>query len=94
MFLYNNLVLVDFGFATPYCNKECTEHISEGQLDMFRGNIMFSSHSQLQFNKTSRKDDLISLCYFMLYFLNEGRLPGINIPKGSHKLNTFDLMSQ
>ena len=40
---------------------------------------MFSSYDQMNFKPTSRKDDLHSLCYMLLYLLNDLRLPGLDI---------------
>lgn len=47
-------------------------------MKVFRGNIMFASPNQLNFRTTSRRDDLISLVYLMIYMLNQGEL--INQP--------------
>ena len=72
-----NINLIDFGFATKYMINN--EHIKKTKVDIFRGNIMFASLSQLDFNITSRRDDLISLCYMVVYILNKGTIPGINM---------------
>ena len=66
-----HVVLIDFGFAEKYIDKNDI-HISDIELkDSFRGNILFSSLEQMQFKTTSRKDDLVSLCYMIMYLLNE-----------------------
>jgi hypothetical protein len=36
---------------------------------------MFSTINQLSFLTTSRKDDLLSLCYLMVFLLNRGDVP-------------------
>ena len=36
---------------------------------------MFSTINQLSFLSTSRKDDLVSLCYLLVFLLNEGDVP-------------------
>lgn len=71
--------LVDFGFATKYVerarsrkkdgNADETVHISKTEVDVFRGNMIFSSTNQLQFYSTSRRDDLIALCYLLIYLV-------------------------
>ena len=67
--------LVDFGYADYYCSKE-GEHIKPDiQLSQFKGNLMLASEHQLRFNKTSRKDDLVSLSYILLFLLNDFELP-------------------
>ena len=52
--------LIDFGFSKKfYKDKNSVEHIEENTLvDSFQGNILFSSHSQMSFHETSRRDDL------------------------------------
>ena len=37
----------------------------------FRGNMMFASIDQMEFKKTSRRDDLASLAYMILYLMND-----------------------
>lgn len=41
--------------------------------------MIFSSAHQLQFMMTSRRDDLISLCYLLVFLINKGNIPGVNI---------------
>lgn len=74
-----SLNLIDFGFATRWVDKKTGKHIEETTLSKFKGNIMFSSAHQLSFKSTSRRDDLISLCYLMVYLLNDCQLPGIDL---------------
>jgi hypothetical protein len=67
-----SLHLVDFGFATRFIDKSTGLHIEEDEVSTFRGNMIFGSLNQLNFMTTSRRDDLISLCYMMIYMLNNG----------------------
>ena len=39
---------------------------------------MFASIDQMDFKETSRRDDLASLAYMMLYLMNEQNLPGLD----------------
>lgn len=41
--------------------------------------MIFSSTNQLQFYCTSRRDDLISLCYLLIFLLRRGELPKLDI---------------
>ena len=41
--------------------------------------MVFSSAHQLQFMMTSRRDDLISLCYLLVFLVNKGNIPGVKI---------------
>ena len=63
-------VLIDFGYCKKYLDKD-NSHIDEKEeVELFKGNIMYASYGQMKFKKTSRKDDLISLCYIMIYLIN------------------------
>lgn len=67
--------LIDFGFAQKYVKKDGKEHISDKEIvPVFQGNIIFASPRQMAFVKTSRKDDLISLFYMLIFMLNDGKL--------------------
>jgi hypothetical protein len=44
-------------------------------LDVFRGNMLFATHNQFSFKSTSRKDDLLSLCYLLVYLFHGGNVP-------------------
>lgn len=51
--------------------------------------MIFASLNQLRFNVTSRRDDLISLCYLLVYILNNGELPGIDLSLDLDKKQSF-----
>lgn len=83
------LHLIDFGFATRFCDKVTKQHIEEHDVDTFRGNIIFGSLNQLNFKVTSRRDDLISLLYMMIYILNNGKLSGIDLESQMSSFEAF-----
>lgn len=66
-------------------------------MDIFRGNILFSSVNQLEFRPTSRKDDLTSLSYLLLFLFNNCILPkfdkdfyeGKNVIENFNKMKLF-----
>ena len=62
--------IIDFGFCTRYTDEVTGEHIKLKKVESFRGNLKFASLNQLGFFCTSRRDDLISLCYLLVYLLN------------------------
>ena len=66
-----NLKLIDFGLATSYLEEDTGNHISQTVQNIFKGNIIFASLNALNFNQTSRKDDLISLLYYLLSLADE-----------------------
>lgn len=70
-----DLCFIDLGLVTRWYNPNRSSHVDYDQrLDMFRGTIRYASvHSQLG-RTASRRDDIESLAYTLLYLLN-GRLP-------------------
>jgi serine/threonine protein kinase len=86
-----SLHLVDFGFATRYFDKSTGLHMEEDEVDTFRGNMIFGSLNQLNFMTTSRRDDLISLCYMIIYMLNKGQLSGIDLESNLANTEAFKL---
>jgi len=69
--------LVDFGFASKFIDKD-GQHIKLTNTEIFRGNMVFASVSQFDFIKTTRRDDLISLCYLLVYMFNKGDVPYVH----------------
>lgn len=88
-----NVNLIDFGFATQYAvrveESRQMKHIKKHQVKTFRGNMIFSSHNQLCFDSTSRKDDMISLCYLLVYLVRGGSLPHFVEKKGRSYRDLF-----
>lgn len=72
------LTLVDFGFATRYMDHKTNEHKPQKQINCFRGNLLFSSKNLLEFQQPSRRDDMISFFFMMVYLLNKCNFPGID----------------
>lgn len=60
--------LVDFGFSDKFYDEDTQEHIKEGEtVDLFKGNLFYSSLNQLHFKRTSARDDIISVFYLTLF---------------------------
>lgn len=77
-----DIYLIDFGLARRYCqtvNNEY-EHVKQVKLHSFTGTARYASITAQQQFTTSRKDDLESLAYIMVYFL-KGRLPWQQVGK-------------
>ena len=70
-----NVVLIDYGLATEYRNNATGEHLPMEEMELFNGNLMFASEYALEFKRPSRRDDLLSLCYILIYLLNGMELP-------------------
>ena len=68
--------LIDFGFASPFLNKDGS-HVKDSEMNEdFQGNIIFASLDQMNFFRTSRKDDIISVFYMLVTMLNNNRPVG------------------
>lgn len=69
----NRLYLIDFGIATKY-RKPNGEHIEKLNCERFKGSMIFASKNVFNFWDSSRRDDLISLVYNLIFYLDESRL--------------------
>jgi serine/threonine protein kinase len=72
----NELFLIDFGFCKSYLDGE--NHAKIRSTYNIIGSINYASIMSHRRYELSRRDDLESLCYMLLYFLN-GSLPWNNI---------------
>ena len=66
----NETTIIDFGFSRSYLEDGI--HIENEDVEKFQGNVFFASHNRMQFKSASRRDDLISLVYLLVYLLNRG----------------------
>ena len=63
------LYLIDFGLSTPYIDEQ-GKHIEKKQLYKFSGNFNFAALNSCRgFNK-SRRDDIESAFYVLIYLIN------------------------
>lgn len=89
--------LIDFGFATEFLDRKTGSLKNKERLDLFRGNIIFSTANQLKFHSTGRRDDVISLFYLLVYLFKKGEMPCL--PKGTNapdldKIDLFKVVSK
>ena len=69
--------LIDFGLSSKLMKNIELQHVDEAELlDSFEGNLLFSSLGQMEFKRTSKRDDLIQLFYMMTFLLNDNFLVG------------------
>lgn len=61
--------LIDYGLARKYLDAE-GEHLPNLVQRVFRGNVIFASKNLFNLDTPSRRDDLISLCYLLLYLID------------------------
>ena len=74
------LYLIDFGLASRYLAEDGT-HFKKQQMFKFSGNFLFSSLNSCRgFNK-SRRDDIESAFYMLIYLINHQSLPWSDFDK-------------
>jgi hypothetical protein len=56
--MYNSIILIDYGLCVKFFSNE-------NESPRLHGNIRYSSANALKGNPVSRKDDIISFCYFL-----------------------------
>jgi len=87
-----HVILVDFGFANFYVDKD-GNHIDQSEtVETFQGNLLFASLEQLNFCKTSRRDDMISLGYLLMYLLNNNEMP--MMPSSFYDMTSQDIIKR
>ena len=68
------LYLIDFGLATPYLKADGS-HIKQKSLNKFSGNFMFASINSIRGYNKSRRDDIQSVFFVLIYLINGSELP-------------------
>jgi len=71
------IYLIDFGISSVYLDEE-GNHIEKVLHNTFTGNFLFASLNSCCRIVQSRRDDIQSLFYMMIYLLNDNRLPWSN----------------
>ena len=72
------LYLIDFGLSKKYKNPKTGEHIKYFNNHRLNGTARFASIHALEGYELSRRDDLESLCYVLVYLL-KGSLPWMKL---------------
>ena len=65
----NKLYLIDFGISSRFLDEN-NNHIPFEQNVSFKGNLIFSSKNAFAEVTLSRRDDIISLVYFLIFCVN------------------------
>lgn len=76
---HNTIYLIDFGLSISYINNKTMQHRDYEHKHQFTGSFRYSSINNHKGIQQSRRDDLESICYMMIYFY-KGILPWQNIP--------------
>ena len=64
--MINKLYLIDFGITQKFLDKD-GKHLPYSDDVPFKGNVIFSSKNAFEQISLSRRDDLISLIYFLVF---------------------------
>lgn len=82
----SEIYIIDFGLARRYCqiseDGQTVEHVQRVKVQSFTGTARYASIGAQQQFTTSRKDDLESLAYILIYF-QKIKLPWQLVPKAS-----------
>jgi casein kinase 1 len=68
------IYLIDFGLASRYLDQD-GNHIVKENLKKFSGNFVFASMNSCKGYSKSRRDDVQSAFFLLVYLLNDQRLP-------------------
>ena len=82
------IYLIDFGLAKKYRSGRTGKHIKFSIPRRLTGTAGFASANALRGTEQSRRDDLESLGYVLIYFLKRGELPWKNL-NISNKLKRY-----
>lgn len=66
--------IIDFGLTCKYLDQN-QKHIEKEYIEKFTGNYLFASLNSCRGNNKSRRDDIQSIIYVMVYLLNDCKLP-------------------
>ena len=80
----HNIYLIDFGFSRKYRSSKTGRHIKFNKNYYLIGSLFFSSCNAIQGYEISRRDDLESLGYVILYLANGCWLPWQNDDKNTN----------
>ncbi|CDW86942.1 serine threonine protein kinase [Stylonychia lemnae] len=78
IFVHNNkVVLIDFGSATSYIDKDTKQHIRDSSYKQMKGTPCTASIHSHNNKEVSRRDDLISAIYCIMYLHKKRALLGL-----------------
>ena len=83
--------LIDFGLLTKYKDNN-GQHIQNGIEDKFRGSLLFASKYAFNYVRPSRRDDMISLVYLLVFFLDASRLTFVELVRQEDRDRKFELI--
>ena len=84
------IYLIDFGLSKKYIDPKTGEHIKFKNNHRLNGTPRYASIHALEGYELSRRDDLESLCYVLVYLL-KGSLPWARI-KNKNKYDKYKII--
>jgi hypothetical protein len=84
------IYLIDFGLSKKYIDPKTGEHVKFKNNHRLNGTARFASVHALEGYELSRRDDLESLCYVLVYLL-KGNLPWTRI-KNKNKYEKYKII--
>ena len=67
----NIIYIIDFGFCKKYRSSKTGKHVPQKNLNKFAGTPSFCSTNVLMGKEPSRRDDLISLGYVLIFLIKK-----------------------
>ena len=83
----NIIYLIDFGLSKKYRSSKTGKHIKFSFTGKLTGTVRFASANALRGGEQSRKDDLESIGYMIIYFMR-GKLPWQSVT-GTKKMERY-----
>ena len=83
----NVIYLIDFGLSKKFKSSTTGKHIRFGFTGKLTGTVRFASANALRGGEQSRRDDLESIGYMIIYFMR-GKLPWQEV-KGNKKIERY-----
>ena len=87
------LYLIDFGLSKPYVDEKGV-HLNKMYLKKFSGNFLFASLNSCRGYNKSRRDDIESLFYVIIFLLNQNKLPWSDFDKQKNKIPFKEFLRQ
>lgn len=84
----DTIYLIDFGLAKKYIMQDGTHIPFRANKSVRVGNIRYCGLNMMMGNESSRRDDLESLGYMLIYLANQGTLPWMRIEKDAAASST------
>ena len=88
----NIIYLIDFGFSKKYRSSRTGKHLKFSYINTLIGSVFFSSRYAIRGYELSRRDDLESFGYMILYLAKGGNLPWLKYynKRGIDKFKKID----